>query len=220
MCCQKTSNASFCEIYRWNPKDAGVPSDRGCWKHYLEFVIYAKQRFKGFQTGITCCFSAIIFLFFHAAQIVFHVVSCQHADQCWARSCGNTRPVAFDIEPNQNHGQLASCRTRSANEWRRQPRRCHVGPWSRGREVALGVLRPSLNPAKESDFFSIGEASRIYAVFFLHASDRKCVCVSFYQTSGRSAPATYQQPLTSPLHFRVHGAVVGFCRSVFVEDGI
>ena len=71
-----------------------------------------------------------------------------------------------------------------------------IGPWSRGRQIARGVLRFSPKLEKRSSFFhrrGIG----ILSCFFLNSSAQMCVC----QTPGRRRP-----PITG--HF-VNSAVRG-----------
>ena len=55
-----------------------------------------------------------------------------------------------------------------------------MDPWSRGREVARGIQRSSLN-LKKGLFFAIGEGSRFFVACFLHSSTQMCL----YQTPGR-----------------------------------
>ena len=58
-----------------------------------------------------------------------------------------------------------------------------IRPWSRGREVARGVLRSSPKPEKEV-FFANGEGSRIFVACFLHNSAQ----MRLYQTPVRRPP--------------------------------
>ena len=104
-----------------------------------------------------------------------------------------------------------------AGECRRRPRRYQVDPWSRGREVARGVLRSFLPSLRKGLFFAIGEGSRIFAACFLHSSAQMCL----YQTPGpRPPPITgrFMKTVTrgwvgapnERTPFRFHDAVVGF----------
>ena len=90
-------------------------------------------------------------------------------------------------------------------------------PWSRGREVALGVQRSSPKPEKGL-FLAIGEGSRIFSRLISTQQRRN---VFLYQTPGRRPP-----PITGRFFntvtkgwvgapsrrtpFRFHGAVVRF----------
>ena len=89
--------------------------------------------------------------------------------------------------------------------------------WSRGREVARGVLRSSPKPEEKAYFFAIGEGLRIFVACFLHSSAQMCL----YQTPGRRPPpitGRFENTVTrgwvgapnerNPLRF--HGAVFGF----------
>ena len=60
-----------------------------------------------------------------------------------------------------------------ATECKRRPRRHHVDPLSRRREVAHGVLRSLPKPEKTTVFFlPREEGSRFFVVCFLHTSRR------------------------------------------------
>ena len=74
-----------------------------------------------------------------------------------------------------------------ANECRRRPRRYQVDPWSRGREVAHGVLRSSLKP--EKNYILPSERDRDFCRLF-STHQRPNVVVS----DAWSAPATQHQP--------------------------
>ena len=90
-----------------------------------------------------------------------------------------------------------------------------MDPWSRGREVARGVVRSSPN-LKKGLFFAIGEGSRIFVACFLHSSAQMCL----YQKPGRRPSITgrFLNTVTrgwvgapnERAPFRFHGAVVGF----------
>ena len=78
-----------------------------------------------------------------------------------------------------------------------------MDPWTRGREVALGVLLSSPKPEKKF-FLAIGEGSRNVAACFLHSSAQ----MYLYQTPGRRPPpitgrfvitvtTAWSEPLTS-----------------------
>ena len=89
-------------------------------------------------------------------------------------------------------------------------------PWSRGREVARGVLLSSPKPEKRP-IFAIGEGSRIFVACFLHSSAQMCL----YQTPGRRPPPITGRFVNTATRgwvrapnerapFRFHGTVVGF----------
>ena len=91
-----------------------------------------------------------------------------------------------------------------------------MDPWSRGREVARGVLRSSPKSEKAL-FFAIGKGSRIVVLCFLHISAQMCLC----QMSGRRPPRITGRVVTIAARgwagapnerapFRFHDAVVGF----------
>ena len=91
-----------------------------------------------------------------------------------------------------------------------------VDPWSRGREVARGVLRSSPKPEKGL-FFTVGEESRTFVACFLHSSTQMClnqmpgrrpqrITGRFVNTLTRGWVGTPNE--RAP--FRFHGAVVGF----------
>ena len=90
-------------------------------------------------------------------------------------------------------------------------------PWSRGREVARGILRSSPKP-NQRPLFAIGEESRIFVACFLHSSAQK-MCL--YQTPGRRPPPITGRFVNTVTRgwvgapnerapSRFHGAVVGF----------
>ena len=82
----------------------------------------------------------------HSGTCAFHVENCQHADKKTAhatiglryRHRSNPRPARFVS------GKAGKCRCR--------PRRYQLDPWSRGREVARGVLRSSPKHEKRPIF--------------------------------------------------------------------
>ena len=101
-------------------------------------------------------------------NVRFHVENCQHADQHCSR-CYRRQNVRFHVENCQHadQQQLTTIGFRSRHRinprptrfvsgkagecgWRR--RRYQVDAWSRGREVARGVLRSSPKPEKGSIF--------------------------------------------------------------------
>ena len=91
-----------------------------------------------------------------------------------------------------------------------------MDPWSRGREVARGVLRPS--PKLEKDLlFAIGVGSTFFVPYLLHMS----APMSLYQTPGRRPPPItgrfvnsvnggWVAALNERTPFRFHGVVVVF----------
>ena len=91
-----------------------------------------------------------------------------------------------------------------------------VDPWSRGREVARGVLRSSPKPEKMS-IFCHRRGIEIFCCLFLHSSAQMC----WYQTPGQCPPRITCRGVNTVTRgwvgapnerapFRFHGAVVGF----------
>ena len=86
-----------------------------------------------------------------------------------------TRREASDLDIEASHGEPGSCRARPVNvddgledmRWI---------PWSRGREVARGVLRSSPKPEKKTYFLpSERDRESLSPVFYTAAP--KCVCI-------------------------------------------
>ena len=146
----------------------------------------------------------------HSGTCAFHVENCQHADKKTAhatiglryRHRSNPRPARFVS------GKAGKCRCR--------PRRYQLDPWSRGREVARGVLRSSPKHEKRP-IFCRRRGIENFCRLFLHSSAQMCL----YQTPGRRPPpitGRFVNTLTrgwvgAPNElapFRFHGAVVGF----------
>ena len=100
----------------------------------------------------------------------FHVENCQQADPKTAhatiglrsRHRSNPRPTRFVS------GKAGECRS-----W---PRRYQVDPWSRGREVARGVLRSSPKPEKKPIFLP-SETDREFLSPVFYAAATKYVCI-------------------------------------------
>ena len=101
-------------------------------------------------------------------------------------------------------------------ERRWRPRRYQVDPWSRGREVARGVLRSSPKPEKRSIFLP-SERDRVFLSSAFYTAAPKCVCIRrlagarhvspavLWTLTRGSVGATNERP-----PFRFHDAVVGF----------
>ena len=110
----------------------------------------------------------------------FTLKNCQHADQIAHATIGlrsrhrsNPRPIRFV--------------SGKAGESRRRPRRYQVDPWSRGREVARGVLRSSPKPEKRPIFCHRRRMENFCRLF--STQQRPNVFVS----DVRPAPATYHR---------------------------
>ena len=96
-------------------------------------------------------------------------------------------------------------------------------PWSRGRDVARGVLRSTPEPEKGL-FFAIGEGSIIFVVCFLHSSAQMCLC----QMPGRRPPRITGRFVTTVTRgwvgapnerpVQISWRSPWFCRSISVED--
>ena len=91
-----------------------------------------------------------------------------------------------------------------------------MDPWSRGREVARGVLRSSPKPEKRPIFCHRRRIEN-FVTCFLHSSAQMCL----YQTPGRRPPPITGRFVNTMTRgwvgapnertpFRFHGAVVGF----------
>ena len=117
----------------------------------------------------------------------FHVENCQQADPKTAhatiglrsRHRSNPRPTRFVS------GKAGECRS-----W---PRRYQVDPWSRGREVARGVLRSSPKPEKRPPFCHRRRIENF------GRQQRPNVCIS----DARPAPATYHRSFCEQCDQRV-----------------
>ena len=94
--------------------------------------------------------------------------------------------------------------------------RYQVNPWSRGREVARGVLRSSPKPEKRP-IFCHRRGIENFCRLFLHSSTQMCL----YQTPGRRPPPITGRFINTVTRgwvgapnerapFRFHGAVLGF----------
>ena len=101
--------------------------------------------------GGTCTFTL---------KIVSTLIKTAHVTvDLWSRHGINPRPTRFVL------GKANKCR------W---PRRYQVDPWSRGREVARGVLRSSPTPEKKVYFLPSKRDRDFLSPVFYTA---KCVCI-------------------------------------------
>ena len=156
-----------------------------------------------------------IFLFFCSRGCTRRNL-CFHVENRQTR-CSKTAHATTDLR--SRHGIIPRP-TRyvsgKASECRLRPRRYEEDPWTKGREVARGVLHPSPKPEKRS-VVAIGEGSRIFVVCFLLISAQRCL----YQTPGRRPPRITGRVVTTVARgwngapnerapFRFHDAVVSF----------
>ena len=115
------------------------------------------------------CFQFYLFTRLHAAELV------RSRWKLWTR-WSKTSHATMDLRSrhriNPRSTLFVSGKT---NECRWRPRRYQVDPWSRGGEVARGVLRSSPNPEKMSIFCHQRQLKFLSSVFYTPAATFFCI---------------------------------------------
>lgn len=115
-------------------------------------------------------FLLFVFTRLHAT-ILFHS-RCKLSTTCYKQSAHATIDLRSRHKLNAQPTRTVAGK---ANEWRRQPRKCPVGPRFVRRELGGAVLRSSSIPEKKL-FFTIREGSRNVVICFPYTSG-KTVCL-------------------------------------------